>query len=218
MGYRQKSSILFYTFLCIFSISICPSYSSDQFSSDPVEINIGERGYQIPKNYLGIVRPSQNAERHERAVLWVLWPGMEPKTEKNAHLWDRRRPKRQIRIHIEASGTETYDKLQNVISLGLLDPESEDWDHGLLRYAKKSWQFFVVSEGSRLTPRRRPLAFKCNDVRPKTRELFEVELLCIAEYQLIDGAWLVVHFFLSNLDQWREIDVAARDLLERFRR
>ncbi len=201
---------------CLLILGIIPA--AENPTSEVVEINIGERGYLIPKNYLGVVRPSRSAHRHERAVLWLTWPGMEPRTKANAHLWKRRMPRRQIRIHIEAQGTETYDKLQNLIRLGELDLNPEEWDYGLARYAKKEWQFFVVKDRTFQTPLGKPLAFKCNDVSPRTRELFEVELLCISEYMLPDGSWIIVHFFLANLDQWREIDASARALMDRLRR
>ena len=109
---------------CLLILGIIPA--AENPTSEVVEINIGERGYLIPRAYLRVVRPSRAADRHETAVLWITWPDMKPRTKANAHLWKRRMPRRQIRIHIEARGTETYDKLQNVIRLGSLDFDPEE--------------------------------------------------------------------------------------------
>jgi hypothetical protein len=53
---------------------------------------------------------------------------------------------------------------------------------------------------------------------PDTYKRIEVELLCIAEHELSDGAWVKAHFFEDNIASWRRIDAAVRNLVESFRR
>ena len=191
----------------------------DRFSTESVEVNIGARGYAIPRNYLGVVRPGPEPGQHNLAVLWVLWPGLEPTTPENKHLWERRNTERQVRIHIERNGTDSHTKLHNLMRIGALPSEPVQGPHGLQFYSQKSRRYLEAENDGYQTPQGFPFVLACNDpTDEETKQRLDVELLCIAEYQLTDGAWIKVHFFEDNLHLWREIDTAARALAGSFRR
>lgn len=203
-------------------------FLDDPYSDQPVHVDIGEHGYAIPRNYLSHVRQSYRG-RDIIAVLRALWPGLEPRSEENVWLWQRRHPTRQVRIHIEAEGFEGHQRLRNTVQVAArvgrpYQRVAEPSHYGLLIYERRFddgrvYRHFAVADHHYLTPLGHPVVFQCNDyTTDRAKEAFDVELLCISEYQMPDGAWLIVHFFMVNLEHWKQIDSAARVLVNSFRR
>ena len=222
-----KSRAAFIVLLVVLGIALIFGYrehkmaaylKDDQFSTEPVEVIIGQRGYLVPRNYLRSVSYDQQDGRDIRAKMRALWPGLEPLTQENEHFWERRYPRRQVVMHIVDHGTEGHRRLQNAIKYHLVDSKPRPGPFGLMQYSGKTHRFFVPSNGAYLTPDGNQLVFACKDAKEQTKELFDFEALCTVDYKLPDGAWLYYNFFMVNLEQWREIDRAVRALVESFRR
>ena len=205
------------------------SVSGDPFSTEPVQINIGEEGYAVPRNYLSYVRRSTTDGRDMTAVLHVLWPGLEPRSPENAHLWQRRHPTRQVRILINDSRVEGYEQLQNALfnasRSGIpFEKNGEPTSFELLEYLRvtpsgRSSRYLVSDGPAYLTPSGNPIMIDCSDhTTDEAKEIFDVEILCTVDYRLEDGAMLHFTFFLVNLEHWREIDLSVRTLVDSFRR
>ena len=96
--------------------------------------------------------------------------------------------------------------------------------YGLLEYSRafqdgSMTRFFVAEDAAYATPQKRPLVFNCSDhTSNAAKSMFDVEILCISEYRLEDNAWIKIHFFMVNLESWREIDAAVRRLINNFGR
>ena len=193
--------------------------AGDRFSPDLVEVEIGG-GYLIPRNY--IVNNAPSAEDPELVTMRALWPGLEPLTEANAHLWERRLAERQIHIAILERPRDGHRQLLGLIrNLRLLldlELKPEPNDFGLMRYSYRLQRRFVPIETSYRAPDGSPVVLKCNDATESVKRNFAFEQICIVEYQLRDGAGLYYRFFMVNLAQWREIDQAVRGLVDGFRR
>ena len=190
----------------------------DPFATEPVLVEIGERGYVIPRNYIQKITYLAPGQPQERVVLRVLWPGLEPLTQENRHHWKRREPDRQIKIHIVRRGTDGFVRLQNAIKHRLVEPMPVPYEFGLRKYQRKINRRFTASDNTVTVPEGNPIVLECNDATKKTKELFQFEPLCKVYYRLTDNAWLHYRFFMVNLAQWREIDTAVRTLVDSFRR
>ena len=205
------------------------SLADDPYSDDLVEVNIGDRGYAVPRNYLSYVRRSSTDGRDMTAVLHVLWPGLEPRTPENAHFWQRRHPTRQVRILINDSRVEGYEQLQNALfnasrSAIPFEKNGEATSFELLEYLRvtpsgRSSRYLVSNAAAYLTPAGNPIMIDCSDhTTDEDKEVFDVEILCTVDYRLEDSAMLHFTFFLVNLEHWREIDASVRELVNSFRR
>ena len=192
--------------------------SDDPFATEPVLVELGERGYVIPRNYIQKITYLAPGRPLERVVMRLLWPGLEPLTQENRHHWKRREPDKQITVHIVRRGTDGFVRLQNAIEFELVNPVPENYLHGLNKYHRKLRRLFTPAENNHTTVEGNPLVFKCNDATTRTKDLFDFEPLCQVDYRLSDGAWLYYRFFMVNLAQWREIDTAVRALVDSFRR
>jgi hypothetical protein len=151
--------------------------------------------------------------------LRALWPGLEPLTPENAHLWERRLPERQIRIAIlQQPEMESYRVLERLIARGIFPPEPVAEQHGLSLFKHRRSRRFASIHEPKLTPSGQPLLFACDDVSEDAHKYFEVELICVTKYDLLDDSGIRYHFFETNLFQWREIDGAVRELVRGFQR
>lgn len=90
--------------------------------------------------------------------------------------------------------------------------------YGLIRYRSRLEEYYAGEGPEGVTPAGSPIALKCFDYTDGLKARFEVERNCIVEYPLSDGVGLHYRFFMVNLAQWREIDRAARALVDGFRR
>ena len=74
--------------VCIGAVTLgYAAAGGDRFSTELVEVDIGA-GYLIPRNYIVNIAP--DAEDPELVTMRALWPGLEPLTEENTYLWERR--------------------------------------------------------------------------------------------------------------------------------
>lgn len=189
-----------------------------RFSTELVEVDIGA-GYLIPHNYIVNIAP--DAEDPELVTMRALWPGLEPLTEENAHLWERRIPERQIHMAILERPRDGYSQLLGFIrnfrffSKRELRPEPSDF--GLIRYADGLQRMFVPADTFYRAPDGSPVVFKCNDETDSVKRSFDFDPICIVEYKLRDGTGLYYRFFMVNLEHWREIDRSVRKLVTSFR-
>ena len=186
----------------------------DRFSPEPVEVRIGNSVYAIPRNYLLYVSTAIDGKT-ANIVMQALWPGLEPLREDNAHLWDRRRPERQIHFLLMRQARDGYRQLQGLAELRKIEPERVEF--GLARYRSHLVEYYAVDDLPRHRPDGKPIALKCFDFPERTKVRFEVERNCIVEYPLDDGVGLHYRFFMVNLEHWREIDIAVRALVDGFR-
>ena len=193
--------------------------SDDPFATEPVLVELGERGYVIPRNYIQKITYLAPGRPLERVVMRLLWPGLEPLTQENRHHWKRREPDKQITVHIVRRGRDGYRGLQGGIDEGLFNRHPSAYEpHGLVMYRWNYYRRFLSTDTDFLTPNGTPLVFTCNDTDDETKARFDFEPICRVDYWLSDGAGLRYKFFMVNLAQWREIDAAVRALVDSFRR
>ena len=191
----------------------------DPFATYPFLVELGERGYVIPRNYIQKITYLAPGRPLERVVMRLLWPGLEPLTQENRHHWKRREPDKQITVHIVRRGRDGYRGLQGGIDEGLFRRHSSAYElHGLVMYRWNYYRRFLSTDTDFLTPNGTPLVFTCNDTDDETKARFDFEPICRVEYWLSDGVGLYYRFFMVNLAQWREIDTAVRALVDSFRR
>ena len=142
----------------------------DRFSTENVKVDIGA-GYLIPHNYIVNIAP--DAEHPELVTMRALWPGLEPLTEENAQLWERRLPERQIHIAILKRPRDSYRELlgfiRNLRALLELDLKPEPSAFGLMRYANGLERRFVPEDTPYRAPGGSPIVFKCNDAADSVR-------------------------------------------------
>lgn len=189
----------------------------DWFSPEPLEVRVGGSLYAIPRNYLVHVAQNTFSRTPEIVVvLRALWPGLEPLRRDNAHLWERRRPERQIHIVLMSQARDGYSSLKGFLELRGARPEPAGF--GLIRYRSGLEELYAGEGAEPRRPDGAPVVLNCPDESEKTRSLFEVERICIVEYPLRDGVGLHYRFFMVNLARWREIDRAVRGLVDSFRR
>ena len=205
------------------------STADDPHSDELVQVDIGERGYAIPSNYLSHVSRDANDGSDRNAVLRALWPGLEPRTPENVQFWQRRHPTRQIGIVINKGRSEGYDRLQNALfyvarSQNPFGKVGEPASFDLLEYSQvlprgSTLRYFVSADSGYRTPSGNPVVINCSDhTTDEDKEVFEIETLCTVDYRLEDGALLHFTFFMVNLEHWREIDTGVRSLVNSFRR
>lgn len=189
----------------------------DPYDTRLIDVTIGD-GYQIPRNYLRKINTSANDGRQTMAIMDVLWPGLEPRTPENERYRKRRHPKKWVTIHINDQPAEGYKMLQNAIRMGSAPADFMPADHGLVLHAKGRIRRFVVTDPAYRTPSGLPLVISCPDTWEETKQRFDVAYICTVDYRLKDGAGLYYRFFMVNLEHWREIDRAIRELIQYFRR
>lgn len=187
----------------------------DRFSPEPVEVRIGGSVYAIPRNYLLYVSTAIDGKT-ANIVMRALWPGLEPLRPDNAHLWDRRRPERQIHFLLMRQARDGYRQLRGLAELRKV--ETEPFGYRLMRYRSKLIEYYVGAISERQRPNGDPVTINCADYPESTKARFEVERNCIVEYPLDDDVGLHYRFFMVNLEHWREIDGAVRALVNGFRR
>ncbi len=203
--------------------------SGDPFSTEPVQINIGERGYAVPRNYMSHVTRSTTDGSDRTAVLHVLWPGLKPKSQENIELWRQRDRSTFMRILINTFTGEGYDNLQNALNNASrteipFSIAGEPNSLGLLEHLRvlprgTSDRYFVTADPDYRTPSGHPVVISCpNFVPPRDDVPLELQTLCRVNYRLEDGAGLHFEFEMVNLEHWREIDESVRALVNSFSR
>ena len=186
----------------------------DRFSPEPVEVRIGGSVYAIPRNYLLYVSTAIDGKT-ANIVMRALWPGLEPLREDNAHLWDRRRPERQIHFLLMRQARDGYRQLQGLAELRKI--ETEPFAYRLTRHRSKLIEYYVGDTFVRRRSDGNPIALSCSDYPDSTKSVFDVKRTCTVEYPLDDGVGLHYRFFMVNLDQWSAIDQSVGTLVESFR-
>lgn len=203
--------------------------SGDPFSTELVQINIGERGYAIPRNYMSHVTRSTTDGSDMTAVLHVLWPGLKPKSEEDIELWRLRDRSTFMRILINTFTGEGHDYLQNALNSASrteipFSVAAEPNSFGLLEHLRvrprgTSDRYFLATDPEYLTPSGHPVVISCpNFVPPRDDVPLELQTLCRVNYLLDDGAGLHFEFEMVNLEHWREIDESVRSLVNSFSR
>ena len=186
----------------------------DRFSPEPVEVRIGNSVYAISRNYLLYVSTAIDGKT-ANIVMRALWPGLEPLREDNAHLWDRRRPERQIHVLLMRQPRDGYRQLRGLTELRKV--ETEPFGYRLMRYRSKLIEYYVDAISERQRPNGDPVTINCADYPESTKAVFDVRRSCTVEYPLGDGVGLHYRFFMVNLDEWVAIDQSIRALVEGFR-
>lgn len=203
--------------------------SGHPFSTEPVQISIGERGYAVPRNYMSHVTRSTTDGSDMTAVLHVLWPGLKPKSQENIELWQLRDRSTFMRILINTSTGEGYDYLQNALYFASrtelpFSIAAEPNSFGLLEHLRvlphgAIDRYLLAADPDYLTPSGHPVVISCpNFVPPRDDVPLELQTLCRVNYLLDDGAGLHFEFEMVNLEHWREIDASVRTLVNSFRR
>lgn len=181
------------------------------------------RGYVIPRAFVVDVAHESDGS-FDVALIQVLWPGMEPLTEANRHLWAPELPGRQrIDVLLFGRPRDGFKGLQAMIRMGWLGSLPEPGPYGLLKYerdnprAQITIRQFVPADTSYLAPKGSPVVINCNDTFDwKAKIEMNIRPTCAVEYPLIDGVGLKYHFYLTNLKYWQEIDISVRDLVHSF--
>lgn len=195
-------------------------------SSLPKEIRVDiGAGYTIPRELLASVPVGSDGEP-EHALIRVLWPSMEPLTQANRHLWAPELPGRQIlNILVQRFGADGAAMLQAAIGWGTVGAEPEPGPHGLMLYqrdnprTKRTERRFVPQEENYRTPTGSPLVLDCSDMfNWESQRTLKLLPICKVDYLLDDKAFLYYHFYVANLQYWRQIDAAVRNLVRSFRK
>lgn len=202
--------------VCIGAVTLgYAAAGGDRFSTELVEVDIGA-GYLIPRNYIVNIAP--DAEDPELVTMRALWPGLEPLTEENTYLWERRIPERQIHIAILERPRDGYRALQGAIEVGALPETPKPGPFGLSVFQRRLQRMFASADPDHKTPGGEPLVLMCNDALPQTYRNFDAEVICIVQYPMSDASGLYYRFFMDNLENWRDIDTAVRSLVDSFKR
>jgi hypothetical protein len=190
--------------------------ADDRFSTELVRLDIGPSRYAIPRNYIDFVRRDRDG-RPTWVQLRALWPGLEPLTPENAHLWERRIPERQIRIAIlPEPRVDGYQRLQNVRKWLGDDYRPQPAGDDLIFFGRGTTRLFLSTVNTVATPNGRPMVLVCNDVPEKTYRSFDVKLVCKVYYNFPSGEGLYYRFFEKNISQWKKIDRSVRQLVNSF--
>lgn len=206
--------------------------SDDWTSTELITLNLGDRGYLVPRNYVSHINWSGSKTHHTSVVLNVLWPGMEPRTEKNRRDWrlyDQSgvklaewNPKRLIRIFLTPPGrraSEGYRSFQNARMYFSSTPKATTF--GLTPYERElgmqGMTYYVAESDPHQSPLNRPLVLECQKAREHFKKSFDVEMGCEVRYVLESGAGLRYSFYTKNLADWKERDIAVRELVNAFR-
>ena len=193
--------------------------ADDKFGSHLVEVNIGDKGYLIPRNYLLNIRYDSDTNEDAVAFMRALWPGLEPLTEDNQDSWKKIDPQRQVIFRIRDHGHEGYRGLQGAIRANFVPESPISIEYDLVQYKRGRHQFFVPQDKNYVTPSGQPLVLDCTIFAAALKSADRMgRSLCIVQYKLEDNSYLYYRLFLANISNWREVDTSIRALLETFRK
>ncbi len=201
----------------------------DGYSTDPIAVDIGTVGYEIPGNYVSVV-PQGEPGGYQFVNLMVLRQGFEPRTRENAAEWrtwdeDGREigawnPGGTIRIKILSSDYPNVGVLENHVRDGAFPAEATDC--GLVRYAGGRMDnndlAYYVSDDEYRADNGDQVVIICDPSIGGMTELYGVAMDCRSGYRLPDGAWVRYEYYTNDLSDWRQIDERVRALISSFAR
>lgn len=198
--------------------------TGEVWETHTVQVNLGERGYSISRNYLNNIRPHRG-DRHDQAMLQVLWPSLEPHRKDNLHVWRHRDDQGEpipvvdiedrLLIYLSESHHDQYRELLEITEAESLQRAKGPF--GLFQIQSAAAIFFLAEDHASETSDGSPLAFKCPKIFARPESILDPRIRCYASYRLADGANLFYVFSAASLGDWAEIDHAVRALVDSFR-
>ncbi len=203
--------------------------AGDSYSTNPVAVDLGERGYLIPRNYIRHLRRTPGG-KDDDILLFLLLPALEPLTAENRDRWYLRKPGtdtvRQniemiVHLSLRSFGAPTQSKFGWRAELPGRVIDMAAQHAGLDRLAfvadDPAVAYYTPRESFHITPSGNALVFECGSGGSVMFGSIELSPRCETTFQLHDGVWLSYRFHPNQLPQWLEIDNGIRELVRSFR-
>jgi hypothetical protein len=190
-------------------------------SADIVAIDINEQHFAIPGDYIAsLAHDTHGSVKLVR--LTVFWPTMEPLANRAPQELELPGPQ-GINVLLRKRPRDGYKMLQSTIKRGWLDENYEAGPFGLRAYVKdherrqRTTRRYVPADTDVRTPNGDPIVFNCDDhFSRNAQESMDIEPICDVHYVIAPGVGLTYWFYRKNLQSWREIDGAIRELIQSF--